>query len=170
MTLTITPGGASDDAYISLVAYKAYADAQGFTYPTTTGADDLIEQGIRRATQWIDGEYGRRFLGVAATTTQALEWPRCYVPWRGAYLDDETIPAQVEKATAEAARREIATPYSLSPDMKRGGLIKRVAAGSAEVEFSDRAPADTVYSVIDGILAPLVSSKAPALSGSTVRA
>jgi hypothetical protein len=169
LALTITPGGDADDAYISLVAYKAYCAAHGYTFPSDTGDDDVIEQGIRRATQWIDAEYGRRFIGTPATVTQALEWPRADAIWRGEEIDNEIIPTKVANATAEAARREIATPGSLAPDMKRGGLIKRVAAGSAEVEFIDNAPAETAFSIIDGILAGLISSKSPGLSGSSVR-
>lgn len=167
MTLTVTPGSASADSYISLAAYKAYIEAMGFTYPAD---DEDIEQGIRRATQWIDATYGQRFIGCAASTTQALEWPRSYALYRGEYLDDEVIPAQVVKATAEAARREIATPGILAPDLKRGGKIKRVAAGSAEVEFADGAPALTTFQAIDGILKGLIGSAAYSLAGSAARA
>lgn len=166
MSLTITPGGASDDAYISLAAYKAYCDARGYSYPAD---DDTIERGIRRATQWVDNTYGQRFIGCAATVTQALEWPRSYALYRGAYLDDETIPTQIEQATAEAAKREIATPGTLSPDRKRGGKIKRVKAGSAEVEFADGATADTLYTIVDGLLRDLAGSAGSSLAGASVR-
>ena len=168
MALTVTPGGASDDSYISLADAKAYWDSVGYDYSAV--ADALLEEALRRATQWIDGTYGRRFIGTAATVTQALEWPRADAIWRGEEIDNEIIPAKVERATAEAARREIATPGILFPDLKRGGLIKRVAAGSAEVEFADGAPAETVFSIIDGILAGLIASAAYGLAGSSVRA
>lgn len=168
MALTVTPGGASDDSYITLAAAKAYWDSVGYDYSGST--DDEIEQALRRATQWIDGVYGQRFIGTPATVTQALEWPRADAEWRGEEIDNTIIPTKVANATAEAARREIATPGSLSPDLKRGGYIRRVAAGSAEVEFAPNAPAQTTFSIIDGILAGLVSSAATSLVGTAARA
>jgi ABC-type sulfate transport system substrate-binding protein len=45
----------------------------------------------------------------------------------------------------------------LTPDLERGGEIKRVKADTVEVEYSDGANATTTFTAIDGLLADLVT-------------
>lgn len=172
MPLDITPGGASSDSYASIETINAYAVKHGASFPIT-GDDTLAteaaiaaaEAAARRATAWIDGEYGPRFIGEPASASQALEWPRSGAWFRGEELPDDTIPRQIIEAMCEAAIRELAKPGSMSPDLKRGGRIKAVGAGSARVEFMDGAPAETTFKTIDGKLAALL---APASGGGSI--
>lgn len=154
MPLITTPGDADADAYITLVDFKAYCDRYGHEYPAAD--DTAIEQAVRRATAGIDAKYRHRFLGEAASSSQALEWPRSDVTFRGDELPDAEIPAQVVRATAEAAVREIADPGSIAPDLERGGRIKSLQAGSVGVTYTDAAPAETTFTLIDGILSGLI--------------
>ena len=163
MPLDITPGGASSDSYASIETINAYAVKHGASFPitgsdgpSTAAAIAAAEAAARRATAAIDGTYGARFIGVPASGQQALEWPRKDAWYRGEELPDDSIPPKIVEAMCEAAIRELANPGSMSPDLKRGGKIKAVGAGSARVEFADGAPATTVFQSIDGKLNGLV--------------
>lgn len=178
MPLDITPGGASSDSYASIETINAYAVKVGASFPitgsdgpSTAAAIAAAEAAARRATAAIDGSYGARFIGEPASAQQALEWPRKDAWYRGEELPDDTIPQKVVEAVAEAAIRELKKPGSMSPDLKRGGKIKAVGAGSARVEFADGAPATTVFQAIDGKLRGLVRSVARGVTfGRAVRA
>jgi len=157
MALTTIVGSPTADAYISLADFKNYCDSMGYDLPL---GDDKIEQGIRRGTQWLDSAYRNRFIGKVADIDQALEWPRSGVVYRGEELPNDVIPKQLIHASAEAARREIVKPGSMSPDLKRGGAIKSVGAGSAKVEFADGAPVETTFTTINALLSGFVSGDA----------
>ena len=55
MTLTVTPGGASDDALLTLAAFKSYADARNWDY-SSFDDETAIEPAIRVGTVFV----GRR--------------------------------------------------------------------------------------------------------------
>lgn len=163
MALDTTIGGPSSESYASIETIHAYAVKVGASFPitgsdtpSTAAAIAAAEAAARRATAALDGTYGPRFIGVPASPQQALEWPRSDAWYRGEELPDDTIPQKIVEAVAEAAIRELANPGSMSPDLKRGGKIKAVGAGSARVEFMDGAPAGTSFTKIDGLLTGLV--------------
>lgn len=107
---------------------EAYAESRGLTW-----ADD--EGALRRGQDYIAATYNSR--------------------WKDEWANEEA-PEGVKFAIIEAAFREAAAPNSLLPDMKRGGKIKAVGAGSARVEFMDGAPAGTSFTKIDRLLNGLV--------------
>ncbi len=189
MTVVVEDGSCIEGAnsYLSAVDFKAYADARGLSYDGKS--DDEIGEALIRATSWIDATYRTRFPGVRTYgALQSLQWPRkagCiingqYVP--DAYLTTVTdaegipiatteIPSALESGTAEAAYRELVSPGTLAPDLERGGDIRRLKAGSVEVEYATTAPAGTIFTTIDGVLALiLISSQASPYTARAVRA
>ena len=88
---------------------------------------------------------------------QGLGWPRS-----GATDVDEQeiaedeVPIEVVEATIELAVRELASPGSTTPDLERGGSVLRVKAGSVEVQYGAQAIPTTTFTLVDGILAPLI--------------
>lgn len=113
---------------------------------------------IIRATQAIDSIYKGKWKGNPTEYgTQELEWPRLGVTVGSTSIDDDIIPAAIKKAVCEAALRELTSPNSMTPDLERGGEIKRVKADTVEVEYSDGANATTTFTAIDGLLADLVT-------------
>lgn len=113
---------------------------------------------IIRATQAIDSIYKSKWKGSPTEYgTQELEWPRQNVIVNGAELDDDLIPAAIKKAVCEAALRELASANSMTPDLERGGEIKRVKADVVEVEYMEGANSTTTFTAIDGLLADLVT-------------
>jgi hypothetical protein len=166
MTLIVTPGADDAESYASIETINDYAVKRGASFPitgedapATAAAIVAAEAAARRATAWIDGEYGPMFIGTAASASQALEWPRTGAWFRGEELPSDTIPRQIVEATCEAAIRELAEPGSMSPDMDRGGRIKRERVeGAVEVEYMDGAPAGTDRPLIDGKLSALLTT------------
>lgn len=72
------------------------------------------------------------------------------------------MPSEIERATYEAALRELTAPGSLSPDVVPGAFRKRVKVeGAVEVEYGgagDAASMRPVLGVVDGLLASLLAS------------
>ncbi|MFC3072353.1 DnaT-like ssDNA-binding protein [Shinella pollutisoli] len=132
---------------VTLEEADAYATARAWA--NWIGTDDAKTAALRRGQDFIASAYNSRWID---------EW------------DNDHAPEEVKFSIIEAARRELVKPGSMSPDLKRGGKIKAVGAGSARVEFADGAPAETTFSIIDGLLAGLVAPKSGTLVGFAARA
>lgn len=170
MALIVETGsGASDsESYSSVADCAAYAGNHGLAFPTTDTS--ACEVSLRKATGWLDARFGRRYPGIRQYgREQRLEWPRSGAcDAAGWAIDANLVPHEVIEATCEAAIRELAEPGTLSPDLERGGAIKRLAAGSVEIEYADGAPAVTLFRRVDEALAGLLAPVSP-YSGRAVR-
>lgn len=147
------------DFYGTAAAFKVWADARAVTY---TDDDDLIGQALVRASEYIDAAYLTVWPGVKAEgRTQTRQWPRAGVWDASGYpVDADTVPAEVENATYEGASRELTTTGALAADVKPGGgVIRRVRAGSTEVEYQANAATQTTFTRIDQALAPLIGAQ-----------
>jgi hypothetical protein len=172
MALITTPGAVDADSYVEVAAFKTYAENIGYDISDKT--DPEIEQSLRRGTRWLDAVYGPRFAGKPTSVMQALEWPRIGAMWRGSELPDDIIPSQVNNAACEAAWRELTMPGSLSPDYVAAERIKQEQVGELSVTYMDTtggaSDVQPVISVIDGILAGLLTARSSVLFGSAARA
>jgi len=135
MTLTVTAGDASADSYLNAAGAKSYWDGIGFDY--SGYSDTEIEQALRRATRWLDGRYRRMFPGERTNgRSQALEWPRSSVTDAdGNDVASDEIPVEIENATAEAAKREVAGT-TLSPDVTLADTVKSERVGPISTEYA----------------------------------
>lgn len=159
------------DSYNSLDEIETYAADHGLTFVTSPA--EQAEAAARRAAVWLDGAYRDRLPGTRTNgREQGLAWPRTgATDIDGNEIADDEIPAEWKAAHAEAAIKELASPGTLSPDLDRGGDIKRMRAGSVEIEYKDGAPATTVFSAIDSILSGLiVTKKSSTIVGFSARA
>lgn len=106
VTLTCTPGGASDNSYVTLAEAEAYfanrlnSSVNGDWTNDSTGtarSDDAKKAALITATLRIDEE---TFLGLKASSTQALKWPRVNVcDEDGIEFSSSAIPSRVKQAT-----------------------------------------------------------------------
>jgi hypothetical protein len=163
-------GVAGANAYVTVDECTAYCETHGLPFgisPTLLG-----EQAIIRATSSLDAMYRTRFPGTkAGGRAQTLAWPRKdAVDADGNAIALDEIPQEIKEATCELAVRELAEPVSTMPDLERGGAIKRLKAGSVEIEYGANAPAVTVFSKIDGILAGLLGAPPSPYTARAVRA
>lgn len=150
-------GLAGATSYASEDDLDAYAEDRG-----TTLADGDPEAALVRASAAIDALFGGRFPGTKVNgRSQGLLWPRSGgYDANGDAIAEDAVPAEVVKATLEAAIRELVEPGSMMPDQERGGALKRVKAGEVEAEWFGNAPAATTFSLIEGLLAPLLGAQA----------
>lgn len=181
--LIVETGAGTDptaNSYVTRAECDAYHAEMGNSAwtprPTSPASpqpeEPLGDAAIIRATRAIDRIYGPRFKGIRTHfSTQPLEWPRNGVVLYeslGAIeetvesaadsntIEDDVIPTMLKQAIYEAALRELASPGSMTPDLDRGGEIKRVQAGPVAVEYKDSAPATTLRTSISGIIAQLL--------------
>lgn len=146
--------------------FTAYATAAGYTVP----AGD-IGAARQRGSTYIDGTYGMRFSGVpTGGAEQERAWPRTGATAYGSTLASDVIPVRVVNASYEAALLELQAPGSLSAVVSGSSLVKREKVeGAVEVEYavSDKTDLATaarpVVTVIDGMLAPLLTVALPGI-------
>jgi hypothetical protein len=162
-------GLANADAYVTVDYCADYCTERGLTFgtsPTLVG-----EQAIVRATAALDAIYRGRFSGYKTHgRDQSLEWPRTASYDREFYtLPNDEIPTEVKYATCEMAVRELADPGSMMPDLERGGQVRRLKAGSVEIEYGSNSMAQTTFQLVDGIMSGLLGSQPLSFVGVAVR-
>lgn len=144
------------NAFVSVATVATYAAEIGNTAWAAAATDDK-EAAIVRATAYLRNEARYKWRGTKQTYAQRLPWPRSgAVEHRGLAVPESTVPQRVIDACCELAIRELATPGVLQPDQARGGAIKSESVGAISVTYADSAPAETVVTVVQGILAPLL--------------
>ena len=159
MTLIVAPATPAN-SLVSLADATAYLSARGNAAWAALATDALREQAIIRATDFMEAAYGLRFAGVRATTTQALSWPRYYVPIKGAaisyyfgwaaYWPGDSVPVVVAHACAELAVRAAAA--DLAPDTSR--LKSRTKIGPIEVDYVLGSSPLPKYTAVERMLMP----------------
>ncbi|MBB4063679.1 DnaT-like ssDNA-binding protein [Gellertiella hungarica] len=171
MTLIVEDGTGLPNAesYETASGFRAYGLKVGLDL-VAIDDDKKLEQALRRATIWLDGRYGARFLGCCTSSTQALQWPRAGVRYRQTVIGSHEIPDRLRAALCEAAWRELSSPGALSPDAP-ATKIKRDKVGDVETEFvRGAAGAHDEFPAIDLLLVGLITGGAAAYSGRAVRA
>lgn len=160
--------------YGTVVNADAYHLARGNT--AWAGSDPLKAAALVRASAYIDGHYrtrpndcGLMLSRFGGTKTggraQVLEWPRTgCIDTDGETVDSATVPDEVDRATYEAALRELVTPGSLTPDFVASTLAKREKVDVIEVEYAvaeakpgQLPPTSPTLPIVDGLLAPLLT-------------
>lgn len=157
--------------YGSVAGADAYHSARANA--AWTGSDDAKQAALIRASAYIDGKYqqqnscGRWESMFSGSKTggrgQELQWPRTGASDNeGAAIPSSEVPAEIEKATYEAALRELVTPGSLSPDYVAADAIKRQKVDVLEIEYQATTdggvPTRPVLTVVDELVAPLLRS------------
>jgi hypothetical protein len=150
-------GLSTSNAYVSVDDCSTYCTARGLTFgtsPTTTG-----EAAIIRASAAIDALYRSRFPGYKRNgRDQAMEWPRSAAyDNAGELVPDDEVPIEIVQATCEAAVRELADPGAMMPDLERGGGVRRLKAGSVEIEYGANAANQTTFTAIGNLLSGLLA-------------
>ena len=155
-------GLAGAESFCSVSFADTHLGNFGFTLWATLSTNEK-EQALRRATHYMQQIYRLRWAGQRRTNTQALDWPRSYVPkkdapgfysvWASEYPDDE-VPAEVMQACAKLAYK--AAAGDLSPDIAQAKT--RVKVGPIETEYAPGSIQYTRYREIDNLLNPLLKT------------
>lgn len=157
--LNTIPASPTADSYADTDQFKAHCESVGHNVAELT--DDDIEQALRRATAYIDGVYGSRFIGEATSFEQSLEWPRKRAKFRGQLFPDDEIPLKLIAATCEAAFITAIDPAALTADYSASSQIVREKVGELEVQYADKSGlsldgALPKYSVVENLLFGLI--------------
>ncbi len=129
---------------------------------------------IIKATSYLVEKYRNNWKGIRTDLDQTLDWPRAGVQLEDYFepqtqprnllfsglafvLADDVIPQEVKDATAVLALPALTA--DLNPTLERGGDIKRVKAGSVEVEYGINAPVTVIYKQADDLLRPLLKPR-----------
>jgi len=135
LTLVATPGAANANSYCDEAFATAYHEAHPYGATWTDGDAETKKACLITATRLLDEQFD--WFGRVVNDTQRLLWPRDGVyDLNGYEIDDEVIPEKLQQATAELARLLLASDRTADNDAEAQG-IKRVKAGSVEVEFDN---------------------------------
>ena len=165
MTLIVETGSGSSTAesYISVADADTYHSNHGnATWATLTTT--VKEQLLRKATDYMVAVYRLKWDGYRYVNTQALDWPRIYVPVRDIcsvnafpqYVDFDVVPVQVKNACSELALK--ANSETLLNDQSQNVVREKV--GPIEVEYDKYSPQYKRYLQIDNMLAIYFGSTA----------
>lgn len=124
-------GLANANAYVALAFADQYFLDRAIT--TWTGVDDVKQSAIVRATDYVEGRFGAKFLGCKFSETQAL-----FFPTFSGKIDDMTgakipdiMPVNLLKAICEYAMRALSV--TLAPDPVTDATGQRVHATVEQV-------------------------------------
>ena len=153
----VTETGTGDSTAESLCSV-AFADALHSDRGNTAWAaltTAVKEQSLRKATDYMAQAYGSRWAGYRMTATQALEWPRSYVPripsmTGDLYYADDAVPVEVQRACAELALR--AASGDLLADLTQGVVSEQI--GSIVTTYDKFSPQTVRYASVDALLRP----------------
>ncbi len=162
MALIVEDGTGKSDAesYISVADATTYHAAYNNPASWSGAATADQENALRVSAQYLDAVYGRRWAGYRANEGQALDWPRSGAEDLDGYaIDDDSVPIELERATAILALKvidgdtllpDIATPGQISSESAQVGALstsKTYLGGKGEYKR---------YSLVEHILAPLI--------------
>lgn len=149
MPLTVEDGTglATADSYASRADADAYHAARG-NAAWAAASTDARDAALRKATQYLDTRY--RWVGNRSTLTQALEWPRYFVPKLGYPTGWPQV--RVVHACIELALRALSVDL-LADDEGRDVLSEQV--GPISVTYGPTG-GGVRYPVADLLLSPLV--------------
>lgn len=136
MAFVVEDGTAKADAnsYATIAEADSYfADRSNAAW---TGVDAVKQAALVKATDYIEGRFGQRFIGDKKTTSQALSWPRT----GAANFADTAIPVGLRRSCCEYAVRALSA--ALAPDLKVDASGLTVVATKKKV-----GPIETDYAV-----------------------
>lgn len=151
----------------------AYHAARGNTVWATKTAEAKTAARLRTS-EWMDATYRHQFPGYKVNRRdQEREWPRFdATDSDGNPLPYDEVPIEVEHAAYEGSLREIVTPGTLVPDVVGVSALKRIKAGSVELEYSGVPQSNATYDIIGLILSNVLkfSSTHSMYSSAAIRA
>ena len=131
------------NSYISIADADTYFTARLYA-DDWTGADTVKERALNMARRLLDQQ---DFSGSRTSDDQLLAWPRSGISG----VDSFTVPAGIVDAQCELALAFLRDDLTVD-DSNRG--VRRMKAGSVELEYDGRAPAKGLPDVVAALLRP----------------
>lgn len=142
-------GKADANSYVSAEDARAYAALRGLTLPAVGSAVDPVESALVLASDYLES---LRWIGVKATMTQALKWPRVFTSPVDGYayacdfqLGDSIdpsyliVPAKLKVAQSQLVVEQLVNSIVLQPSTVGGTqFITREKVDVIETSYSER--------------------------------
>ncbi len=151
-------GIADANSYASLATADAYLSRRRNPAAWAAATIPQREQALRIGTQALDLTYATRWVGIPASTTQALHWPRAHaVDLHGNAIGQTAVPVVVVHAAIEIAVRFLEDPASVMPDRQAGSGAARSSSISIgpiteNITFQGAAEVEPVFVVVERLL------------------
>ena len=154
--IIIETGQAAPDsvAYCSVADADAYHAARGVAAWAVLTTEQK-EQAIVRGCDFLTQTYRNRWAGIPASSTQALDWPRYYVPHHASVASvypHDSVPRELVYANAEAAIR--AASGELIEDLDQ--QVQTEEVGPLKTVYFKAESRGKKYPVIDKMIAHLL--------------
>lgn len=153
MAVDATPGGATANSYCTVAEADTYHDDHLYASAWSAASDTQKAAAVITATRLLDAWV--EWSGLAASSTQALCWPRSGMLTRNGYsILSTVVPQTLKDATAEFARQLLASDLTETNEVVAKGITE-LKAGSIALKFKE---AVEKHVVPDAVLALLVPS------------
>jgi len=152
MALTVETGQQSTTAnsYVTVAGYDAYLNARYIG--RTDISDAQAEAYILRATDYFES---LRFIGLTATETQSMQWPRSRIVIDGFGKDSNEIPNEVLVAIYELAYG-FEQGYGINDPISRETVKEKI--GEIEVEYKSSSADRTLLPAATQALRKLIKN------------
>lgn len=146
---SLTPGV---DTYITTRDAFAYFSDRLYADQWIGAVWEDKEKALKMARRLIDSQ---SFKGHRASESQLLAWPRIGVLDESGYpVPSDTVPFAVIAAQCELSLAFLREDLT-ADDANRG--VRRLKAGSVEIEYLGSAPAKSLPDVVSGLLRPYLA-------------
>lgn len=167
MALIVETGAlvAGANSYVTVADADSYFADRNNTDWDALDASDQKSPFLLKAVDYLQQMYRLRWAGTRVSFTQALDWPRAYVPVQDSpnvygsfpsYYDYNSIPQEIKTAQILLAAKII--DGDLAPDLTPEDMASMVKVGSIEVKYSPTAPSSRVFRDIDMLLKPMLKT------------
>lgn len=165
VTIDATVGGASANSFVTLAEAQAYCDSRLNESLWEAAATDSKNRALVEATREL---CTRTYVGVQATSTQALRWPRMFAPnpddpYQYWYLTS-IIPQRIKDATCELALQFIKAGTTDIAALDSTMNVRRKRIDVLETEYTDpsqRATGLARFPRVMNLIRPLLASAGP---------
>lgn len=142
MALDATVGGPASNSYLTRNEAIAYFETRLHSAAWTALTDDQKDASLIWATRLIDTSLC--FTGSAATSTQALAWPRTGMTSRNGFaIANNVIPQDLKNVVAEMALRTASADPTATSEAEAAGLSE-LKAGPVTLKFADFSELESV--------------------------
>jgi hypothetical protein len=157
-TLIATPGAQNADSYNTLAELEAHFAKYGAPDSGWTGeSDDAKCIAARNGVLWMDPEWEWTGSITDRTLPQALAFPRVGLRDReGRIVADSVIPDGIKRLHAEVTKL-VAEGKILLGELERGGQLTGETIGPLSFTYSEGAPGESIYPLLDKMAEPYTS-------------
>ena len=141
---------AGAESYCTVEFATTYHANRGNAAWAALASDEIREQLLRKATDYMMQVYRGRWQGYRKQDGQALDWPRSDVTVDLYDVDSDIVPLEVKSACAELALR--ASTSTLYADQSQAIVSEKI--GPIETEYDKNSSQAVQYKSIDSMLRP----------------